>query len=175
MGHYLYVINLPVADRTLVYDMDEKVWSEWSSYASGAHHVFNYNYVADDTTGKPVMLHKTSGAVARLDPAVFQDIGSDIYMEASTSRFDGNTMNRKFMDRLFILGDTTAASATVNIKWSDDDQITYSGTRTYDIGLQDQSLKQCGSFRRRSFVTWYTGNTGLRLEGLEAVFRKGVH
>jgi hypothetical protein len=175
MGHYLYVINLPVMDRTLVYDMDEKVWSEWSSYASSAHHVFNYNYVADDTTGKPVMLHKTSGEVARLDPAVFQDIGSDIYMEASTSRFDGNTMNRKFMDRLFILGDTTSASATVNIKWSDDDQITYSGTRTYDIGLQDQSLKQCGSFRRRSFVTWYTGNTGLRLEGLETVFRKGVH
>jgi len=175
MGHYLYVINLPVMDRTLVYDMDEKVWSEWSSYSSSAHHVFGYNYVADDGGGKPVMLHKTSGVITRFDPAVYQDISADIYVEAVSPRFDAGTMARKFLKDLYIIGDTTPTAQTLSIKWSDDDQNTYSGTRTLAVGSQDQHFHQGGSFRRRSFTTWHTGNSSLRLEALELVYDKGVH
>lgn len=175
LGHYLYVINLPVNDRTLVYDLDEKVWTEWSSYSSAAHHVFKYNYVADDGVGTPVILHNTTGVVARLDPTVYQDIGSDIYTEIVTPRFDAGTMSRKFLDSIGFVGDTTADAQTLNIKWSDDDQGTYSATRTMSIGNAYQEIYQCGAFRRRSFTLWHTGNSALRAEALELTFRKGVH
>lgn len=32
MGHIFFLINLPNMDRTIVYDLDEKLWHEWSSY-----------------------------------------------------------------------------------------------------------------------------------------------
>jgi hypothetical protein len=175
LGHYLYVINLPVADRTLVYDLDEKVWSEWSSYASSAHHVFGFNYMADDTTGKPVMLQNATGVIARFDPAVYQDISTSIYTEVVLPRFDAGTMVRKFMDGIYIIGDTTADAQTLNIKWSDDDQVTYSATRTFSLGSKDDNISQCGAFRRRSHTVWHTGNSALRLEALEITYRKGVH
>jgi hypothetical protein len=177
-GHYLYVLNLPTANRTVVYDMEEKVWTEWSSFDGTSHNVFSYAHAADDNGGKPYLLSNTTGAVVKLDPTVFTDVGSAIRYQVDTPRFDAGTYNRKVLYDLTLVGDATSTSVVpqlVSVRWSDNDQQTYSPVRTLDLNKPNPILTQCGTFRRRSFEIYYDGNTDFRLEAVELTYSVGEH
>lgn len=177
-GHYLYVLNLPTANRTVVYDMEEKVWTEWSSFNGTSHGVFSYAHAADDNGGKPYLLSNTTGAVVKLDPTVFTDTGSAIRYQVDTPRFDAGTYNRKALSSLTLVGDATSTSVVpqlVSVRWSDDDQQTYSPVRTLDLNKSNPILTQCGTFRRRSFELYYDGDTDFRLEAVELTYSLGEH
>lgn len=177
-GHYLYVLNLPTANRTVVYDMEEKVWTEWSSFNGTSHNVFSYAHAADDNGGKPYLLSNTTGAVVKLDPTVFTDVGSAIRYQVDTPRFDAGTYNRKVLYDITLVGDATSTSAVpqlVSVRWSDNDQQTYSPVRTLDLNKAKPILTQCGSFRRRSFEVYYDGDTDFRLEAVELTYSVGEH
>jgi hypothetical protein len=167
-GHLLFVINL--TSCTLVYDVEEKVWHEWSSNSSGNHVAFTYNYIADPMSGKSTLLHNSDGYLYTLDPDVYQDNATSILADAYTSKYDGSTMNRKFMHNLNVVGDL---GSTFTIRWSDDDYATWntflslSSTRPF--------VSRCGSFRRRAFNIRHTANEDFRLEALEFEVDVGTH
>lgn len=174
-GHFLYLINLPVQNRTLVWDSNEKLWTEWSTFSGSNHTMFEYNFSADDNTGKALLQHNTNGDIMRLDPSTYQDNGGTIRTQINTARIDADSNNRKFLHSLVAIGDTQATGQVLNVRWSDDDQATYTTVRTIALDSETRDIKQCGSFRRRNFEVYHDGNSDLRLEALELEFSEGIH
>lgn len=175
-GHYLYILNLPTANRTVVYDMEEKTWTEWSSWNGTSHNMFSFSAECDDNSGSSLLLHNSTGVIYKLDPTIHKDGPDTIRYQVNTPRFDVGTYNRKQLKRLAIVGDiTSAATQPINIRWSDDDQQTYSSVRILDLNRPNPILTQCGSFRRRSFELTFDGDADIRLEAIELTYSIGEH
>jgi len=167
-GHLFFVINL--TSCTLVYDVEEKVWHEWSTNSSGSHVAFTYNYQSDIDNGKSALLHNTDGYVYILDPTIYRDNGVEILEDIYSSKYDSSTMNRKFMHNLTVIGD---AGSTYTIRWSDDDYATWNAFKTLDTTRP--WFARCGSFRRRAFNIRHAANEDSRVEALEFEVDTGTH
>lgn len=167
-GHLFYIINL--TSCTLVYDVEEKVWHEWSTNNSGSHVAFKYNYQTDPLNGTSVLLHNTDGYLYILSQTAYDDAGTSILSDMYTSKYDGSTMNRKFMHNLNVVGDL---GATFTIRWSDDDYGTWNSYFT--LGTSRPFITRCGSFRRRAFNIRHTANEDFRVEAIEFEVDVGTH
>ncbi len=170
-GHQFYVINL--TSRTLVYDMEEKMWHEWSSNSSGNHVAFTCSYSCD-AQGYGLMQHNTNGKIYTFSPAVYQDDGVNILMEAVTSLIDFETINQKTINRLSLVCDKTSASTLATITYTKDDYNTWSTGRTVDLNLRP-FLTRIGRFRRLAFKLTHADNYPVRIEDLEIDYNMGVH
>lgn len=167
-GHQFYVLNL--TNRTVVYDIDEKMWHEWSSNNSGSHQTFKCNFSCD-YTGEALVQHATNGKIYKLDPYTYTDDGTAILMEAVTSLVDLDINDRKACRSVVILGDRTSATAPATLYYSDDDYQTWSAGRALDF-VRRPFLMNLGIFRRRAFKLTFQQNFPLRIEALEFVFNK---
>lgn len=159
-GHLFYVLNL--TNTTLVYDIEEKVWHEWRT-GTGA---FEYWFMTDKEDGYPYLLHKSSGAVVKMSPTVYQDVSADINVDIYTNLVDFDTMNRKFMHNMTVVCDQQA-NDSITVYWTDDDYSTWSSGKTLSRDSR-AFFSRCGAFRRRAFRIAHTGNYPFRAESIEA-------
>lgn len=155
-GHLFYVINLTT--KTLVYDLEERMWHEWSGIDCVA--------MTDDDSGKAILQHATNGKLYYLDPTIGTDDGENILMEVFTTKYDFDTMNIKGMQSLNIVSDRVGTDTTIDIRWSDDDYRTWSDWRTLNFNPR-AFFCGLGSFRRRAFNIQYSGGLPARFEALE--------
>jgi hypothetical protein len=167
-GHLFYVINL--ASCTLVYDVEEKVWHEWSTNVATAHTTFTYNYHTDIGSGKAALLHNTDGYIYTVEPLIYEDNATAILADAYTMKYDGGTMNRKFMHNLNVVSDQ---NSTYTIRWSDDDYTTWNSFLT--LNATRPFITRLGSFRRRAFNVRHTANEDFRIEAIEFEVDVGTH
>lgn len=175
MGHLFFVLNLPTSGRTLVYDVDEKLWHEWSSNSAGSHAVFAYDHMCDNHSGSAYLLHNSDGTLSKLDTTAFTDNGTAILVDLTTNRYDMDTIKRKFMSNFRIVGDRYSTGNSVDVKWTDDDYQTWSGTKTISLTDDFPNFARGGAFRRRAFNIKNALNYGLRLESLEVTYYEGDH
>lgn len=175
MGHLFYVINLPTSNRTLVYDVDEKLWHEWSSNSTGSHAVFNCNYICDNHSGSAYLLHNSNGTLYKLDTASYQDDALAILVELTTNRYDMDTYRRKQLSNFRVVSDRYETGNSIDVKWTDDDYQTWSGTKTISLTDDWPNFARGGMFRRRAFNIRNALNYPLRLESLEVTYYEGVH
>lgn len=168
-GHLFYVLNLYTQSRTLVYDLEERMWHEWSSNdGSGNHICFGGSFVADDESGKVFVQHLSNGKIYRLSPTQYSDDGSSIICDAVTTKLDFDTMDRKFISNMNIVGDISDATTTpITFRWSDDDYKTWSNWKTLDMSAARMFFTRLGAFRRRAFQFKYIDNYPCRLEAVE--------
>jgi hypothetical protein len=169
-GQKCYVICL--TNRTLVYSFDTKMWHEWST-GTGA---FLCSHATDGPNGSAYMLDKSNGKIYTMDETIFTDAGTAINCVFTSAKLDFDTINRKFMYRLSIIGDvpdSTGADIAVSVQWSDDDYKTWSTARTLNFNADLPKIDQLGQFRRRAFKLTYSLPHLLRLEGLEVDINKG--
>lgn len=163
-GHRFYVVNL--TNRTLVYDIEEKMWSEWSSTADLTG--FPCKYACNSTIGQPYFLHESTGRVFLFNPSTALDDGVPMYAAITTVKLDFDSMNRKFCYRFSLIGDVPHGDATpISVQWSDDDYVTWSSARTLTLNGDLPSINQLGLFRRRAFKLTYSSSYPLRLEAFE--------
>lgn len=163
-GHTFYVMTLPNLDITLVYDLDEKQWYQWTSYYSSAEHAYTI-WCATLFNGVTYGLHATSGALYNILSTAVSDDGTAIYWRVVTTRMDAGTMHRKLYRRGEVVGDTT--SATMTITHCGDDYTTYSTARTVALSATRPNLYQLGQDRRRAWQFLITDNVAIRLQGFE--------
>lgn len=174
-GHLFFLINLKTTNRTLVYDFDEKLWHEWSSWSAiNEHNVFNYDYAADNHSGKIYLLSATTGDIYYLNPDKYQDETDPITVEIRTNKYDMDTYNRKFVSSIRIVGDRYATNNSVKLAWSDDDYQTWSNEKDIELTDNFPAFQRGGSFRRRAFRIKHALNYPLRLESLEVVYDEGI-
>ena len=172
-GHLFYVINLKTSGRTLVYDSDEKLWHEWSSYSAGNHSVFQCDCMADNSTGSAYLLHSSNGTLYKLDTTCYTDGTDPILLELVTNRYDMDTYHRKFMHSCKIVGDRYSTANSINLQWTNDDYQTWSNVKTISLTDDFPAFQRLGAFRRRAFKITHSSDNPLRLESLEVEYTKG--
>lgn len=169
----LYVIMLTL--RTLVYSFETHMWTEWSSGTTGSIG-FIGSHGADGANGVPHILNRAGGAVYTMSESVFTDAGTGFRCEIVTAKEDFDSINRKTMSRLAIIGDVPDAAGVdndVSIEWSDDDYVSWSTARTLSFNFDFPVLRQLGTFRRRAFRIRYSLPHLFRIDGLEVDINKG--
>jgi hypothetical protein len=171
-GHLFYVLRL--SNQTLVYDPEEKLWHEWTSNSGGSHVSFTGAYAHDLGNGKSLLLGSSDGNLYVLDPTVYQDNSVSILVDIYTTKLDFESINRKFIHRLVVLADEISGE-TVNVRWTDDDYRTWSDYFPVSLADSPMELRRLGVLRRRAFHLAHSGNSALRVEGIEVDVSLGNH
>lgn len=169
-GHTFYVLTLPTAARTFVYDYDLEMWFEWTGTDGSAWPIL----VFDQYTGSTIAQHATNGWIYYLSPTVYQDDSVSFPVLARFGRNDLDTIDRKFVKSVDLLGDKQTSSTVVSLQYSDDDYQTLSTARSFDMSDVRPYGTNFGSFRRRAWQVSYTGSGPLRLEALQIKYRLGT-
>jgi Phage stabilisation protein len=169
-GQKLYCICL--TNRTLVYSFNTEMWSEWMTNGS----TFIGNCATDGPNGSAYVLGATDGDVYTMNENLFTDDEYAITCTIISSKLDFDTINRKFMSRLSIIGDVpddTLVDTAVSVSWSDDDYKTWSTPRTLKFTGDLPAIFQMGQFRRRALKIQYALPHLFRLETVEVDINKG--
>jgi hypothetical protein len=195
LGQKYYLISIVssaggFSNRTFVWSFDTKLWIEWFNYNMTATFPCKFITGGNDGWGlaaAPITCDNTTGQMYYLQTILAADgsTPNPISAEVITEKFDFNTINRKSMSRLTLIGDppdkTTANRYSISISWSDDDYLTWSTARTLSFTTDLPSIHQLGSFRRRAFKLTYTPSLvsstaplALRLSSMEVDINKGV-
>lgn len=171
-GHILYVLNLN--SRTLVYDIDEKMWFDWSINDSDAHGVLPFKFATEGSNNRVLVLHNTDGKIYELDPALHTDDAGAILVEIITDKVDFGNNNLKQQIEFVLIGDIQS-SGTVTLSWTDDDYQNYSSTRSLSLSAGRAYTKAGGMFRRRAYKMTHTANAPFRAEGIELTYQMKIH
>jgi hypothetical protein len=181
-----YLFTLPTIGRTFVYDVDEKLWHEWSSIISSqinlssydnthvTHTTFGYNHSTDAGVGTIFVLSDTTGDIFYINPSNYTDNNSPIVVEARTNKLDFDTHNRKFISNLKVISDRYETQNIIGVSWSDDDYQTWSTNHIVDLTDDFPYLGRLGAFRRRAWRVTHTHNMPLRIEALELLMDLGI-
>lgn len=170
-GHSLYVLNL--ASRSLVYDLEEKIWVDWSINNASAHAVLPFKYATQGRDQEILVLHNTDGKFYRLDPGQHADTAGNILCHIITGLIDMGMTQQKRQFRLELIADVQS-SGTVTVDWSDDDYGTWSTSRSLDLTTRPYT-KSGGIFRRRAYRFKHEANAPFRCEAMELDISAGVH
>ena len=170
-GHQFYVLTLKdPGNITLAYDVAEKMWSQWTDV--------NGNYLpivacTFDSTGERLWQHESNGNMYIASKDNLNDVGSIITADIYTPNFDGGTSKKKYLNRLFFVGDQVTGSQ-LQVRVSDDDYQTWTNFRTVDLGIKRPYLDRCGSFYKRAFHLRHANNTVFRLSAMEHQIELGT-
>ena len=174
MGRTL--IAVCIGSGTYVYCIEEKAWHEWSSQTPLWHRMSGSSSGVVYVT-YAVSTASTLGKVYIVNPSnfVFQDDSVSYTASFQSSLIDNGNTDRKTMDELVVVADTTTSSSTLSISFSDDDYVTWSTPRTIDLSSDRKKLPRCGAFRRRSVKLSHSSNTSMRIQALDAKIRQGAN
>lgn len=170
-GHTMYITSLPDLNVTLVYDMQEKRWYQWSTDSAGNDIVWQYGAFAS-LGGVSYLQNRTTGKIVTYSTSVYQDETANINYRLVSYIVDLKNNNNKFFYTLFLIGDTEAW--TMQIRYSDDDYTTWCAYRTVDGSLLTPTLNQLGSAKRRAFEFLSTSNVAIRLQAAEFLIKQGT-
>jgi hypothetical protein len=148
------------------------MWSEWQTNGS----TFLGSYATDGPDGSAYVLSTTDGDVYLMNENLFTDDGVAISCTITSSKLDFDSINRKFMYRLSLIGDVpddTLVDTAVSVSWSDNDYKTWSTPRTLKFTGDLPAIFQLGQFRRRAFKITYALPHLFRLETMEVDINKG--
>lgn len=164
-GHRFYGVTLVNENLTLVYDIAQRMWAQWTDTDGNYFPIVSSSYLA--TTGN-ILQHATNGKLYLFDAAYGTDDGDLILLDAYTPNFDGGTRRRKNLNILTFVGDQTKGSI-LNVRYNDDDYAEdgWSNFRQVDMSLKQPMLENNGSFIKRAYHIRHRCDTPLRLQGLE--------
>lgn len=179
-GHIFYILNLPNADKTLVFSLTDNMWCEWTSYDGATETYFKIadikGYISSSGSTNFYALHVSNGDIYPLDITYYQDVGQTIKTKIVTDKIDFGTNARKFLSSMYLLGDLIDNGSAVNIsmRFTDDDYKTWCDTLTSDMRYTP-SWKALGSFSRRAFEFTFEQNQPMRLESVEFGLKLGKY
>ena len=181
-GNTFYVLSVGdsssgdmVSKETHVYNATTNSWTEWDY--SGADPdkfpMISATSVGVDSTGYGQF---TNGLIFTLtDTLVPSEDSVDLTMTIRSDHFDADSRDWKYAHQLRFVGDATAASQNITIKWADDSNASYSTGRTIDISNSNNKLTRLGRFKSRSHQVDYSGSEQIRIEGLDLDVSEGTH
>lgn len=163
-GHSLYVLTLPDSDITFVFDIDEKIWTFWSSVVDNVEQYF----VADFGTylnGYTYMQDTHDGELYKLNPDAYIDSDGPINFRLVSPLIDADTQYRKTINRVEIIGDKIAS--VLRIRFTNNDYQSWSTYRNVNLVDSRPVLYQNGVTRRRAYEFFSTDNAFIRLLSVE--------
>lgn len=173
-GHRFYLLTLKNNNLTIAYDLETKLWHQWSELVDGEQ---SYMQIQSSTYGSSAIhyiLHESNGNIYTINSNDFTDAGEAITWDLYTPLYDGGVRARnKMLSRMDFVADQTSGSA-LYVRKSDDDYQTWSNFRTVDLSKRHPCLTNCGTFKKRAFNFRHTAATFLRIEAVELQIELGV-
>lgn len=146
-GHRFYVLTIKEENLTLAYDVDERMWTQWTD-TNG-----DYLPIVDSCRNgdlEHLVQHETNGRIYKISNSAATDDGDLIQVDIYTPNFDGGTRRRKTMNVLRIISDQQAGS-TLGVRTNDADYTPdrWSNFRNFDLSQKEPFITNCGTFTRR--------------------------
>jgi hypothetical protein len=177
-GHRFYGVTVRTPTPiTLIYDIDQKLWLQWTDYLGGYYPYFSptLNLTASNSgisigsifTNR-IVQHWLTGNVYNIDADfVFpNDAGNIFPVDIYTPNFDGGVDRRKQLNVMRFNADQTTGSELF-VRSSNDDYQTWTNFRRVDLGNKRPTLTNCGSFYRRAYHFRHFANTKLRIKSVD--------
>jgi hypothetical protein len=162
-GHRFYVLSLPTDAITLVYDLKEGLWYRWADSAGNDLPIVA---AATSSTQQVVLQHESNGKLFSMDSETFSDDGATFIFDLYTPIFDGGTRFTKMVNMLEVIGDQVEGGI-LQVAFSDDDYVTWSDFRAFDMSLERPMEPEWGSFKRRAHHIQVRDELPLRLEAID--------
>lgn len=165
VGHRFYVLTLTNNNLTLVYDLDEKRWHQWTD-ASGNYFPF---VAATYNSTSHLLQHATDGYIYTMDETVFTDNGGIITVDIYTPNFDAGISSRgKMLSQMKFVSDKTPGSI-LKVRSNDNDyQVdAWSNFREVDLNQSVPLLDSEGTFEQRAYNFRHQKATGFRMQAVE--------
>jgi len=164
-GHRFYILTLKNSNLTLVYDLTDQFWAQWTdpdgNYFKGVANTFF-------TGTARIIQHESNGQLYLLGAEYHTDDGATITVDLYTPNFDGGVRRRKQLNQLeFIADQTTGSTLQVRTNDSDYEQGKWTNFRYVDLSVKKPVLMNCGTFMRRAMHLRHQSPTALRLQALE--------
>lgn len=169
-GHSFYVLTLKSANITLVYDISEGLWHQWTDENGNYFPYVAYTYTAD---GRHLFQHESNGKMYYVDMDVYTDAGAKIISDVYTPIFDASTTRRKHLNIMRFVGDQETGS-TLHVRYSDNDYRNWSNFRSVDLSQPSPMLTNCGTFMRRAYHFRHWANTPMRLQAVDVQYDLGT-
>lgn len=179
-GHRFYLLTLVNSNLTLVYDIDQNLWMQWTDYQGN---YFPYMESGFDENGN-ILTQNISinaiGAINYIDAAYVYP--NDLYVaglryvvpvDIYTPNFDGGINRTKTLNRLWIQADQTPGSLLYS-RYSDNDYRTWSNFRQIDLSRSRPFLRDEGSFYKRAYHFRHFANTPLRIRAVDLEYDIGT-
>ena len=146
-GHRFYVLTLKEENLTLVFDLDERMWSQWTD-TSGNYLPIVAACRRDNLTH--VLQHESNGRLYLMGSEYATDDGDLITVDIITPNFDGGVRRRKMVSRLEIISDQRVGSELqIRVNDFDYNPQKWTNFRTVDLSKPRPYLDNCGTFYRR--------------------------
>ena len=164
-GHRFYVLTFKASNFTLVYDLTDKFWAQWTDVNGDYFPIESSTF--HPGTGR-ILQHESNGKLYFLDSEYFSDDGDVITVDLYTPNFDGGVRRRKHLNMMEFIGDQTDGSTLqVRVNDFDYDPARWSVFRYVDMSVRKPVLPSCGTFMRRAVHIRHQANTRMRLQGVE--------
>lgn len=168
LGHRFYVLTLPTSNLTLVYDIDERHWHQWTDANENYFPFVAATYNA--SLSQPHLIqHATDGYIYQLDEALFTDEGSTITADIYTPNFDAGVSSRgKHLSQMKFIADKVVGS-TLQVRCNDDDfdLDKWTNFRYVDLDRPVPVLDNCGTFETRAYNFRHQSATRFRMKAVE--------
>ena len=146
-GHRFYVVTLKEENLTLAFDLDERMWSQWTDEDG------NYLPIVSscmDSDLQHLLQHESNGKIYLASSDYATDDGELITVDIITPNFDGQTRRRKFLSMLEVVSDQQAGSELlVRVNDQDYSPTAWSNWRKFDLSMKRPFITDCGTFVRR--------------------------
>ena len=161
-GHRFYLLNLPANNRTLAYDIDQKLWMPWTDASGNWWPIVAATF---QTGQKHIVQHATNGKLyyTEGDYEYPTDDGVVFPVDIYTPNFDAGVDRRKHLNTMEFGADQTPGS-TLQVRCSDDDYRTWSNFRLVKLSNKRPMLTNCGTFKRRAYHFRHACPTPLRIK-----------
>ncbi len=169
-GHSFYVLTFPIDNLTIVYDIKEQLWHRWTD-AYGRY--FPYVSSTSDSSGNIILQHEENGSIYYFNSSYYTDDDEAMAVDIYTPIFDANTVRRKILNSLTLVGDQTVGSV-VQVRHSDNDYLSWSNFRTLNMGTRCPTLGKCGTFKRRAYHLKHRSATPMRLQYADVEYDLGT-
>lgn len=164
-GHRFYIITSPSSNLTLAYDLDQKMWSQWTDEDGNYFPYVASSYNA--ATLRHLFQHESNGRIYEVSASFYTDDGEIITVDVYTPNFDGEIDRRKQMNRLTFDADQVVGSILqVRVNDNDYQPDKWSNFRNVDLSQKLPTLMNCGTFIRRAHNLRHQKATFFRLRAV---------
>lgn len=146
-GHKFYGFTSTSSNLTLVYDLTENAWAQWTDKSGNYFPICSSTF---DATGT-ILQHASNGKLYRCANLYESDAGDNITVDMYTPNFDGGTKRRKLMNMLQPVCDQKEGSILqVRVNDHDYNPTKWSNFRNIDLSVQNPFITGMGTFIRRA-------------------------
>lgn len=180
-GKPFLIFQFPTAERTLVYNVDEKNWQEWrywdSAYGEYKHFI-GKSYAYSPEWGLHLVGSRIDSKIYAFTPDAKDDDGTTIRFKKVTGHIDYGTTARKRSKRLRIRAKRgeglNGGEATLMLRWNDDNR-GWSNEVHLSLGSigETETVIQCeprGIYRTRQYEIVVTDSVGISFGRAEEEF-----